>query len=602
MDLIEIEKINQRLSDILKKLDNQIEANQNTNIYPQSTMNQSVGSVFINDNILIPSEYPKFDRSRIKGTNIFLADDAIIYPETSNTKLDMVKNISTHTDIKDKDFSKPIKKTPFLEVSNISRIFKQDLKNSIGVRDPRDMTNDTPMTPGGLVQIDINNTTYELEPRINNLQESLKTVTNTPYGPIRQNESEKIRTDIKSMYSIQGNILDIIGLDSRGILKYTDGNSFIERCIFTGYHNSFKPSTSWKPSQQFQRYVENFEIPSKSDLKVVGRWVDGEIPIDSNSNRSNFSFIVTSAPNQQIPVVFVSKSGYYYTRRPPIKSMFLGYNDQNIVPNSAVFWEKPISKKINFYNDRICENELQYSMKTWFELRGGRQMFRTNFDKEYILKEKESCLYGTPNKKTNTPMGSHRRLLESLSKSDIILNKTLDDGTITPYLKRRIEHYGPNPIQHIFYMDYFNWRKYTTTYIPEDELSIDFFGFKKPVDSLISNEPFNKNRSILVDNFINGGNRGRFYFDLIGDTWFFQDSTYIIDIYFGLMEMHLKSFSWKDIFSIVDRLPELDSSWTNPNWDNLSYGQKSEIRFKELDEKLEPIWNLIKQVIDSVSE
>ena len=64
--------------------------------------------------------------------------------------------------------------------------------------------------------------------------------------------------------------------------------------------------------------------------------------------------------------------------------------------------------------------------------------------------------------------------------------------------------------------------------------------------------------------------------------------------------MHLKSFSWQDIMSIVDMIPEFTSPWNDRNWEKLPYWEKNEKRFSELDNNLKPIWELIKKVLGGV--
>lgn len=531
--------------------------------------------------------FPKYEVARISGTTDKLGEIPIIYPETEVAYRNILPS--------DSKLKPSNEKTPYLEPSNVLRIFYQRNDLYKGVRDPREPFNDTPDSPSGLVQLNVNVLTNEVEVTPKTIIEPFLTATLTPYGPIRESESTLRRKNVDSMYGLTNTIVSEIGADSNGKIIFSDGNSFLERCIFTGYDKSFMPIKSWKPRQQTKPVNKQFTIESK-DGKIVGRWDNGEVVLKMGTG--SISFPVASPPETEIPHVFLSKSGYYFTRRPPIKSMFLGYNDADITPDSATFWETPRNGKKHFYNDRICENELNVQMSTVLST------FPTlvTKPKDYPLLDKEQVLYSKENKSLNYPQGSYRSLLNNLSKIDIVDLKRMKNGVETPVLRRRVEQYGPNPLQHLYYMDFFDWRKYTTTYIQEDENTIDIFAFKKPVDYLTGKYPISENRLPFIDNIFNSGNRGRFQISQVGDTYFFTDTTPILDIYFGLMEMHLKSFSWEDIFSIVDSIPDMRSQWNDPSWQNLSYEEKSKIRFSEIDQQLQPVWEIIKQALDNTNQ
>jgi hypothetical protein len=297
--------------------------------------------------------------------------------------------------------------------------------------------------------------------------------------------------------------------------------------------------------------------------------------------------------------------------------MFLGYNDADIVPDAATFWPQPRKGKKHFYNDRICENELHNAIffADWLTMKPRPEGSVAIGIKSYPMFEKEQVMYSKESKGGNPfetqysyQNGSYRNLLNSLSKVDIIeyRNKKKRVGpTIKqvsePHLKRRIEQYGPNPLQHLYYMDYFDWRKYTTTYIPDDEYKLEIISMEKPIETLLGQNPLSGDKLYFFNNFLNSGERGRFDVTQLDDTYFFTDTTYILDIYFGLMEMHLKSFSGKDIMSIVDMIPEFRSPWNDPLWESSSQEEKNNTRFEELDNNLKPIWEMIKQVLDSLS-
>lgn len=538
-----------------------------------------------------PNEiYPKYEVAKISGTNDKLGEIPILYPETK----EMYDRF-----LSDNRAEVPTESTPYLTESNILRILRQRDDIYVGLKDPREPLNDTPDSPSGMVQVNVNTITneHEINPKV--IKEPFPTSTVSPYGPIRESESTSRRKNVYSMYNINSPIISELGSDSRGIIQFSEGNSFIERCIFTGYYKSFVSVKSWKPRQQTKVVNKPFVVENENGI-IVGTWADGGITLTSDDKK--FSFKLASPPEVDIPHTFISKSGYFFTKRPPIKSMFLGYNDADIVPDSATFWQTPRNGKYNFYNDRICENELNNVIKTTL-VSGfvGAEYRAIMEDKEYSMMGKEQVMYSRENDNQNLPQGSYRNLLNSLSKVDIVDVKTIRPGVTGPVLRRRIEQYGPNPLQHLYYMDFFDWRKYTTTYIASDEPTVDILSFKKPIDYLIGKFPLNENRVSFFNNLFNSGLRGRFDVTNVGDAYFFTDTTRILDIYFGLMEMHLKSFSWKDIMRIVDTIPDFRSIWNDPSWEKLSYQEKSIIRFSEIDQQLEPIWQLIKQALDSLN-
>lgn len=587
--------------------------------------NQSIDLSSMGGKNEIPPTY--YDIGQISGTNIKLGESPIIYPEGENLAASVVIE----------NYKPASKKTPFLEPQNITRIRDNRSQVFNGTRDPREPFNETPESPSGIIEVNVNpvDKSFEVSPK--KIKETYKTTTITPYGPLRQSESTLKRENVDSMYNLKTPIISEIGADSTGKTIFTDGESFIEKCVFTGYDKSFIPVKIWKPSQQTRPLDKTLTVYPDENGKIIGRWKDGEVDVSELHDIVGQPMQVNITQPQEvvIPQIFTSKSGYYFTRRPPIKGMFLGYNDADLVPDVATFFENtqvsvdstrvrpatgPTSythnRKIHFFNDRISENILHYPRPfvNWSTSKP-RPKGGVLVDVDvYSMTGKEQVMYSKKNTSTGYNQGSYRTLLNSLSKVDIIEYKTVKnryETIVKPQLKRRIEQYGPNPLQHLFYMDYYDWRKYTTTYIPEDEYMMKIieptrelqWSVEKPVDTVLGQNPLSEFRVFFIDNFLNSGDRGRWELSPNQDAdgnFFFKDTTYILDIYFGLMEMHLKSFSWQDIMIIVDMIPEFTSPWNDPNWEKLSYREKNQKRFSELDNNLKPIWELIKKALDSV--
>jgi hypothetical protein len=267
--------------------------------------------------------------------------------------------------------------------------------------------------------------------------------------------------------------------------------------------------------------------------------------------------------------------------------------------------------------------------------------------------------------------GSYRRLLFSLNKHDEIeinfytsldssISKNVNDNKIKkvsnvtkPTIVRRSEQYGPNPLQHLFYMDFFDWRKYTTTYLlkrynptyikpyaldewSRDQRDLNRFGQSYSDRTIFSRKSYSEwntigeadrvkdqelqneidtihlgNRltyllgrttnSVSISSFLqNDCLDSSIRWKKSGDDPYFVDNTYILDIYFGLMEMHLRGFSWKTIMSIVDMIPQFHGDYfdtTYVNWKNLSKKEKDKIRFQQLEIGLKPIWDLIEKIL-----
>jgi len=481
-----------------------------------------------------------------------------------------------------------------ISIGEIERFKLQQQNKLSGNSDQRYPSGDSEITPNGIMQVSMTNKGLDLiiEPDI--LKEPFKTATVSPVGPKRVSEADKKRIQCSHMYSIDTPILDFLGYDSKGKPYYTDGNSYIERCIYTGYDKSFVSPKIWSPLQGGKKVFldETYKL-SKSGKPVTAKSSNGDITIKGSESGE---FLVNGAPPVNDTLTMISKSGYYYTNRPAIKSLFLGYNDSNSVPNKSKYFEKSKDGKKYFYSDRISEHELYADLITPNTI-----SYRKNIGPKFggkFRNGKEESLYNSNTSNTSDKFrGSYRSLLSSLSKFDIVDIKNETSSNIKrPVLRRRSEQYGPNPLQHLFYMDYYDWRKYTTTYIPSDEKIFNASWKELYCVETLRSDSYDPNiRVFPIDNFFNSGKIGRFE---IYPNDVMVDKTRILDIYFGLMEMHIKSFSWDDIFKIVDLIPQFRSDWTDSDWNKLTWIQKNEIRMKELNE-LESVWEIIEQVLSS---
>lgn len=519
---------------------------------------------------------PRFDIGKVYGTDIKLGDTYKIYPEQSSQYVYVVDNNNKIREITGSDAP-----SPFLTPASVQRMRYHENSVYLSTKDPRQPFNDTPESPNGFFDIYVNTNTQEFQilPKI--LNEPFKTAMSSPYGTIRTNESDLRRLDAYTMYSLKNAVLSMIGADSTGRPVFSDGNTFVEKCINMGYYKSAIPPKIWKPSQQKSVLNKQIKLSSENgEFTIITK--TGEKIIESVLPDKSLPLNIVDVSDEHSTITFLSKSGYYFTNRPPIKGMFLGFIDANDAekyrPLSNVYRDVPLSGQKYFYNDRMCENELSSTGFRYGALVKNKPTF---------LNDREENIFGNQR-------NGYRKMLSNLEKVDTVQMKMIN-GVSIPTLKRKVEQYGPNPIQHIFYMDYYDWRKYTTVYIPEDEHKLKIKNLIIPQDSLYK-ESFSDKCTFPLNNF--GNMRGRFDVNVGEDGVFYlTDTTHILDIYFGLMEMHIKSFSWDDIFRIIDLVPDFRGEWNDSQWNSLSFEEKTKIRLTELNEKLSPIWELLRDIL-----
>lgn len=598
----------------------------------------------------------------------------------------------------DEDPSKHIKKTfPGVDLPSAARVMFDANEQYIGYKDSREMPNSTYNNPTGIIYTSMNIKTGNIDVYPAEIKETIKTTKKSPIGPNRSLENSNRRRNVGEMYGIPRDIMSsFLGYDSNGKPKYSEGQSYIEKCIFTGYDRSFI-----EPSAVLNVFEKEWENPE-----------------------STTDYTATINMKQQIfadDTIWISKSGLYYTRSLPVKNIFLGYNDNDVIPTkNPLTWME--SKDINiggnstkplkardYYTDQIGLFELQNHKKINIEGSEAEKsiQYDRNLVKEFPINEpiywsdKEIKRLKSLNifdqniidnltaksyvkNSKNGSLGSYRKLLYSLSKVDILeyvseigsdtFNPIQGKGVsseinlIYPKLKRRSEQYGPNPMQHLFFMDFYDWRKYETNYTLKQP-SGPYFDLSRVFDLKPSSYKRLKELGLKWTKDINRlsfADRARFvseqqagltpsiekmYYDtnfgefqlpndklmgltnvyiysngrisnglsrhpylsesavLLSDRFrlsspevpnVYVDNTYILDVYFGLMELHLKSFSWKTIMTIIDMIPQfygdyLDNS--KVNWKSQSKYEKSRIRMKQLDESLKPVWDVITKLL-----
>lgn len=518
---------------------------------------------------------PKVDIGRVTNTGVEIGKSPKIYPQETIP----YSIAQPNPDILRDSLKNGVTTSPFLEHGNINRILYQMYSLFGGDRDPREPFNDTPYSPIGMTEVYSNLLTNEFEifPKI--IKEPYKCAVDSPFGPIRASLSEIYRNDVRYMYSLQYPTLTEIGIDSTGKAMFTDGGSYIEKCINMGYYKSAIPFKLWKPSQQKNRINQPIKLKSE-DGSFTLLTKNGAKQIKSITNDNSITLNLVQSPEVFENIVLISKSGYYMSKRPPLKGLFLGYNeDENNRPPIASFKDKSRDGTNYFYNDRLCENEL-----TATATRIGNQPKL----KKIFMEGVEQDLYA--------PSKSYRKMLGKLSKTDSVDIKTLKSGISSPVLRRKSEQYGPNPLQHLYYMDYFDWRKYSTIYIPNNEMKLNIGNLSIPQDCISMN--FFEENVFPLDGFLKDTS-GRFSIKVDSDTIYCQDTTHILDIYYGLMEMHLKSYSWNDIFKIIDIIPEFSGAWNDSGWQSLSFSEKNAKRISELNANLPSIWKIIQDVLDN---
>ena len=392
------------------------------------------------------------------------------------------------------------KNIPFYTPGTQQRIEHQNKSQYKSIKDAREILNDNAIMPAGIFFAQPNAKTGMIETFPAVIQESQPQVLPKPIGPIRTTENTLKREQVSDMYNIdRDGMSNYLGSDSLGNRMYSDGNSYLERLIFTGYDRSF-----------LQPKVPYYEVSHSKD--PYGNTLQDLI-----------------VKNRTDKTMLISKSGYYYTSTAPIKSLFLGYNDDNILPSGIpMFWTSPReygdsgTSNRYFYNDEISSKELKFFKRKssykdykYANLINGDYLDESIFWSKNIYSkffdEKDNIVdYNTLKNLvtknglhavpvvppgTNIPFkvtseatydtnpygeGTYREMIFNLAKHDLVeltvynsldVSPTISSANMTnkpivkPTIVRRSEQYGPNPLQHLYYMDFFDWRKYTTTYI-----------------------------------------------------------------------------------------------------------------------------------------
>lgn len=477
-----------------------------------------------------------------------------------------------------------------------------------GWRDPRSIVNENIESPPGEIYGSFNQKTdeYVIKPAV--IREPIITSIQNKVGSTRASLSDVYRRNCFKMYRCNINSYNItqskignyiyskpkpifvdeqlvfsLGYDEVGNAHYSDSDSFRERCIFTGYNKSFENRIFVSLND-----IDNDRVP------IIERefWNDISIAIKTetwqNKKTSDISATIKSkdgrVSTRNFPVTYISKSKRYFTSSPPINTLFLGYYEEDIFNGLSKDIKRP-------------------------------RMGTTSKD----LPRPGNKIYGDYGTKYTNPFsykndGTFRDILmDNVYKNDVILKKVIvgnDSGislkkNITiPKLAHRSELYGPNPFQHILYADFLFWDKYLTNYNFNWTRNIDPNEFDLKVGRGCGD--FIKQygwRSVPISdrfekpNFAYSEDYPNFYWIEI------QDKTRILDVYFGLMEMHIKGYPWSVIFKVMDKLPNGYREYPNMTeveeasiiCGDLNYFSNAKKKYTDIVKSFDAIWEYMVQ-------
>jgi hypothetical protein len=480
------------------------------------------------------------------------------------------------------------------------RILYQTRGHLDGWKDPREAVNDNLESPLGEIYGSFNSKTDEYvikpavlrQPIIQSIQEKVGAIRGSLADTYRRNcfrmyncssGSYKITTDKIGNYKYtkpkpifhEGQILFLIGNDELGNSHFSDSDSFRERCIFTGYNKSFENRIDVSLPEIDNEKTTNIEKEFWSNITNAIKtetWDGKKTPYVSNTIKDKDG----KTSYRRFAVTYISKSGRYFTSSPPVNTLFLGYYEEDAFYSTSTTLKKP----------RIGLTKDPNDAKTGYRL----------FAPNYSVKERRYKNDGT----------FRDIMINNVYKNDVILKNVSSINENSSFLKQNIsipklaprrELYGPNPFQHILYADYLVWERYLTNYN---------FNWIKAGGFDLNNECSNYFRQYgwrvvpITDRyekpvFVSSEDYPNFYWIEI------KDKTRILDVYFGLMEMHIKGYPWSVIFEVMDKLPdgykqkrdELDELKSNCN--NPIYFKKMKDQYQIITNKFEEIWNYMIQ-------
>lgn len=419
-----------------------------------------------------------------------------------------------------------------------------------GWRDPRTIVNENLESPPGEIYGSFNSKTDEFvikpailrEPIIRSIQDKvganrsclgdmyrrnclrMYTLSDNSYV-IRENNIGPYKySKIKPIHE-NGQLMFSIGDDELGNPQFSDSDSFRERCIFTGYNRSFE-----------NRIDVSLGDLTSPDIVPEDKLFWGKI-VSSIKNQSWNNKKIPNFSNKRLPITYVSKSGRYFTSSPPATTLFLGYYEEDVFKTLIPSTKRPTTGDSQFAGSKTVERD-----------------WRARDRKSY-------------SNKLNEDEGTFREILTNyVYKNDIIFKKvnvindtgvSIKKNILSPRLPRRSEFYGPSPFQHILYADFLLWERYLTNYDFKWTYRLDPTQYGTDSIRDVCGRFMKKYgwRAVpLSDRFeqpmlVSSEDYPDFYWIEI------KDKTRILDVYFGLMEMHIKGYPWTIIFEVMDKLP-----------------------------------------------
>lgn len=500
-----------------------------------------------------------------------------------------------------------------------NRVLYQTKGTLDGWRDPRELVNDNMEVPPGNIHGFFNSKTnaFLVKPAI--LIETIFSSIKQKVGSVRASLSDNYRRNALKMYTLytgsyivdtykytqnkdaassliyspykyttnkklfeSNQIMYSVGNDQLGNQKLTDSNSFRERCIFTGYNKTFL--------NEFSIDTSGMETGTETEKKFWANTLESTKKQQLNGiEEKNISQYITikesGKPDQIKPRVFAvtykSKSGKYFMSGKSPDSIFLGYCESYALHTES-------GKEDPRFSTNLAPST------------GYKQINSKEFssDRLYAPNNLRTGIYNDP--------GQFRELLtKNTFKNDIILKNAeiktdptyIQKNISTPILARRSELYGPNPFQHILYSDFIGWKRFQTNYSVPNAYAYSYGGLGRKCADTANKYGF---RIVPIDarfeypTFVESSDRsGVFWIEIV-------DKTRIIDVYFGLMEMHIKGYSWVEIFEVMDKLPKTteydtiqDAVLAVCNTGESKFYNNGKTEFKKISDSYDLIWQFM---------
>jgi len=418
-----------------------------------------------------------------------------------------------------------------------------------GVIDPRDLPGEDIDTPSGFTHAYLNADADILTIKPAILKEPLLTSAPSEIGPIRKSRARIMRRNVIDMYDLYNGVykensgielyknrllIHGIGSDSNGYNQVSDSESFREKCVFTGYGNSF--DFGFHTTMAKMR-----KLPETDPLKKI---YSSLYTILSDNGYADSA--ITS--NQQaIPIIYRSKTNKYYYTNTPCKTIFAGYMES--VPMDI---GDKLIRFDNLFYDKLSHLPKNDILDTFEHIQ--LPVFPTD-------KYKRPVFYHTViGNKTQTQefvANIYDILSQYVYKDDFILSNTkskLSPQFSYPSIMRRTELFVPNPIDNLLWADMIMWTPNIVKYDVVQSIKLlngfssYITGKKSKFVSLIE-----RNQGRIVPFDLRFEPPQLQYSDDYGYFISITDKTYMTDVYFALMEMHLKGYPWSIILSTINK-------------------------------------------------